>query len=202
MLALRGLSVGLLMLGLACHWAGLPQREKIFAAHETGLTLIYENPQLESPVRMDERLQVRVASVKEGESGTAARVTFTTLKGEFSALFLLKKGGLFLSQDERTPGIQLRPEGFPDRVTQWEAHGTRFRVLGRAAADLHGLRLPDGMDRVGVWLESATPQGQRQRVFLLPDIGEVETLVWRDGAWICVNRLVSRGFTDAPSVRE
>ena len=80
--------------------------------------------------------------------------------------------------------------------------GTKFRVLGRAVADLHGLKLPDTADRVGVWVESESPQGPRLRTYFLPDIGEVETLVWRQGAWLSANRLVSRGFTDAPVSHE
>lgn len=199
---LRDCSLALLLAGAACRWMGPPPGEKIYAAREVGLTLIYENPQLEPQARKDERLQVRVAATKETEAGTAVRTTYTSLKGEDSTLTFQKKGGVFLSQDGQTPGLVVMPAGFPDQVALWELRGTTFRVLGRATADLHGLKLPEIADKVGVWVESQTPQGLRQRTFFLPEIGEVETLVWREGAWLSINRLVSRGFTDAPSARE
>jgi len=127
------------------------------------------------------------------------RVTYTSLRGELSALYLQKNGGLTLSAEGQAPAMVMLPEGFPDRTAHWEARGSTFRVLGRAAADLHGLKLPEGADKVGVWIESTSPQGVRQRSLLLPDIGEMETLLWRQGTWVSVNRLVSRGFTDVPS---
>jgi hypothetical protein len=191
-------SLGALLLGTACRWAGLPARETVFAAHEAGLTLVYENPQLSPEARFGQRLQVRVAASKEVDGGRTVRVTFTSMRGEVSALYFQKDGGIWLSQDGKTAGLQVYPAGFPDRVTQWEVQGTKFRMLGRAVADLHGLKLPDTADRVGVWVEAESPQGLRQRTFLLPDMGEVETLAWRDGKWVSINRLVSRGFTDAP----
>jgi len=42
-------------------------------------------------------------------------------------------------------------------------------------------------------------RGPRQRSFFLPGIGEAETREWLDGRWVVTNRLVSRGFTDAPA---
>jgi len=194
--------LGLTLLGTACRWAGMPSQEKLYAAHEAGLTLIYENPLLPTEARHSERLQVRVAASKDVDGGKAVRITYTSLRGEFSTLYFQKDGSIFLSEDGKTPGFMVYPPGFPDRVTQWEARGTKFRVLGRAEADLHGLKLPDTSDRVGIWVELEAPQGARQRTFLLPDIGEVETLAWRGGAWVCINRLVSRGFSDAPLSHE
>ncbi len=199
----RTACLGALLLGTACRWAGMPTQEKVFAPHEAGLTLIYENPQHSLEARQNERIQVRVAASKEIEGGgRAVRITYTSLRGELSALYFQKDGAVLLSQDGKTPGPMVFPAGFPDRVPQWEVGGTQFRVLGRAVVDLHGLRLPDTADRVGVWVESQSPQGQRLRTFLLPDIGEAETLLWREGAWVCANRLVSRGFTDAPVSHE
>jgi hypothetical protein len=194
--------LGALLLGTACQWAGLPARAKVYAAHEAGLTLQYENPQLAPEARFGERIQARVAASKDVEEGRAVRITYTSLRGESSALFFQKDGGLFLSQDGKTPGLLVYPAGFPDGISQWEVRGTKFRVLGRAVADLHGLKLPDTADRVGVWVEFESAQGLRQRTFLLPDIGEAETLTWHKGAWISTHRLVSRGFTDAPVVHE
>ena len=189
---------GALLLGAACHWPGPPSREKTFAPHEAGLTLLYENPLLAPEMRANERLQARVAASKDLDGGRVVRITYTSLRGELSALYFQKDGGVSLSQDGQHFGLRVFPAGFPDRVSQWQAGGAKFRVLGRAMADLHGLKLPDTVDRVGVWVESESPQGARLRTFLLPDIGEVETLAWREGSWVCTNRLVSRGFTDVP----
>jgi hypothetical protein len=51
---------------------------------------------------------------------------------------------------------------------------------------------------VGVWVEAQPARGPLRRTLYLPDLGEVESLELRDGAWIAVNRLVGRGFTDLP----
>lgn len=185
-----------LLLFPGCRWLGPPPREKVYSAHEAGLTLIYENPLNDAGTRFAERIQVRVASTKDLAIGRAVRITYSSFRGEFSKLYFQKDGGINLSQDGANPGLQIYPIGFPDRASEWEIGGTRFRILGRAVIDLHGLKLPETSDKVGVWVESQTPKGQRLRTFLLPDIGEAETLLWNDGSWICINRLVSRGFTD------
>jgi len=191
--------MGTLLLSTGCRWLGVIPQEKIYGAHEAGLTLHYENPQLAPAARANERIQVRVAAAKETPTGRAVRIIYSSLHGELSVLYLQKDGGTFISQDGSTPGTMVYPAGFPDRVTHWTVRETKFRVLGRAAMNLPGLKLPDTADTVGVWVESESPKGQRQRAFLLPDIGEAETLVWREGAWVCTSRLVSRGFTDVPS---
>ncbi len=186
------------LLSTGCGWLGMPAREKVYGAHEAGLTLHYENPQLAPEARANERIQVRVAAAKDTPGGRIVRTTYTSLQGELSVLYLQKDGGIFLSQDGSNAGTMVYPAGFPDRVSHWTVRETKFRVLGRAAMNLPGLKLPDTADTVGVWVESESPKGQRQRAFLLPDIGEAETLVWREGAWVCTSRLVSRGFTDVP----
>jgi hypothetical protein len=198
----RILGLAALLLCGACRWVQPPVREKIFAPREAGLTLQYENPLLPASQRFGERMQVRVAESRPVEGGMAVRLTYSSLHGTLSALFMHQQGGLYLCPDGKMPGITVFPPGFPDRVSSWEVRGTRFRVLGRATADLHGLKLPDTSDRVGVWVESESPQGLRQRTFFLPDIGEVESMAWRNGAWVSTNQLVSRGFTDAPVVKE
>ncbi|MCE1228655.1 MAG: hypothetical protein LWX11_04095 [Firmicutes bacterium] len=191
------------VLFVGCRWGQPLQTPAAYLPTQAGLTLIYENPQLEGAQRFSERLQVRVAEVTEVNAGRVVRQTFTTLRGEFPASFIEKDGGLWLSQDGQTPLLMVRPEGFPDKVTFWTArNGVTFRVVGRAAVELHGLKLMSGMNPVGVWLESASGDGRRVRTFLLPELGEVETLEWRDGAWISVNRLVSVGFTEAAPRRE
>lgn len=191
--------LGLLLLSTGCRWLGVAPQGKIYGAHEAGLTLHYENPELAPAARANGRIQVRVAAARDTPAGRAVRITYSSLQGELSVLYLQKDGGIFISQDGSTPGALVYPTGFPDRTTHWTVRETKFRVLGRAAMNLPSLKLPDTADRIGVWVESESPKGQRQRTFLLPDIGEAETLVWREGAWVCTSRLVSRGFTDAPN---
>ena len=190
--------LGMLLLGTGCGWMGFPRQEKVFAAHEVGLTLHYEDPQLPPDARANERIQVRVAAAKETEAGRLVRMTYSSLRGEFSALYLQKEGGLFLVHEGKGGGVTVYPAGFPDRISHWTVRETKFRILGRATLPDLAVNLPGTSDRVGVWIESESPRGVRQRVFLLPDIGEVETLVWRGDAWVCTSRLISRGFTDAP----
>ena len=75
------------------------------------------------------------------------------------------------------------------------------RVIGRAALQNPDLKLPDDYDRIGLWVEMETRDGSKRRIFFLPGIGEAESQVLKGGQWVAVNRLVSRGFTDAPTVK-
>jgi hypothetical protein len=95
------------------------------------------------------------------------------------------------------------PEGFPDLVERWEDknRNTTFRVIGRAALQNPDLKLPDDYDRIGLWVEMETRDGSKRRIFFLPGIGEAESQVLKGGQWVVANRLVSRGFTDAPTVK-
>ena len=171
----------------------------IYAPTEVGLTLIYEDPSsLDAAKRFNERLQVRVTSAKDTAEGQMVLLTSTTLQGQQSSLCLVNKGGWTLLIDKRRTAIL--PEGFPDHTSSWDRPGAHIRVLGRAAAELPGLPLPADYDRIGVWVESESASGL-SRTFYLSGIGEAESRVLRDGRWICINRLVSRGFTDVPDVK-
>jgi hypothetical protein len=186
------------MLALACSpgcdRALMPVEHLVYAGWEEGLTLGYEDPTLPPAQRLGKRQQVRVKAV--GAAGTALAVTrtFSSLTGQMDLQFLQRNGGVALAS-----GAVLLPEGFPDRVERWEAHGVYNWVVGRAEADLPGVRLPE-TSRVGVWVESvALDSGARVRTLFLPDIGEAETLTWSRGRWNATNRLVTRGFTEVPA---
>lgn len=174
-------------------------KEAPFAPLEPGLTLLYESPAQSSDPAAG-RLQARVTEAKAIPGGWETKVVYTTLRGESSLAFRIKHGGVALLSEGRVLG-EILPEGFPDRVSRWEARGSRYWVVGRAAADLHGLKLPPDFPRVGVWVESANAQGIHRRIFYLPGVGEIESLVLQGGRWISVNRLVSRGFTDLPPAK-
>jgi hypothetical protein len=55
------------------------------------------------------------------------------------------------------------------------------------------------VDPTGVWVEASRKEGAKRRTLYLQGLGEVETLEWRGGEWVAVNRLVGRGFTDLPA---
>ena len=180
-----------------CDRVLMPPAHPVYAAWEEGLTLGFEDPSLAPELRVQRRQQVRVKEARSQSGGLAVTKTFTSMTGQFDTQVLQKDGGVTLQTDRG--GLVLLPEGFPDQVSRWEARGCFNWVVGRAAADLPGVKLPDGAGTVGVWVESlALGSGARSRTLFLPDIGEAETLIWNQGRWIVSNLLVTRGFTDIP----
>ncbi len=186
----------LLASGLACERT---DSNELFAPAETGLTLAYENPSLPQPRRSQERLQVRIAKVEQEGKKVMVTKTFTTFEGQMDVLFSYENGGVSLMRDPKTTASIVLPPRFPN-VLAWEERGRRYRVEGRAAMPETGLRLPDTMNRVGVWVLSETfdAKGPRRRSFFLPRLGEIETQEFQEGRWLTVNRLFSYGFEDLP----
>lgn len=169
----------------------------MYGPHEAGLTLIYENPSLPEAQRAEQRQQLRVEASKEVDGGVMVRRSYSSLSSPPMDLVVFhRSGGTALVRPDGGAQLQVLPEGFPERVRAWELQGARYRVLGRSEARL-SLALPPEQ-RLGVWVESVPAKGPRTRVLYLPGLGEVESLVQEGNGWICVNRLVSRGFTDAP----
>jgi hypothetical protein len=186
-----------LALSAGCDRVFMPVAHPVYAAWEEGLTLGYEDPSLESALRLQKRQQVRVKESRPAGPGRAVTKTFTSLTGQWDLQVLQKDGGVTL----QSGGILLLPEGFPDRVDRWESRGTFNWVVGRAEVQLPGVRLADPGGAVGVWVESVplSGTGYRTRTLYLPDIGEAETLTWSQGRWVTTNLLVTRGFTDVPA---
>ena len=191
-----------LLASQACDRYVAQAKKTVFVPWEEGLTLIYENP-VESPSKGTQgRLQVRVASSKEAPEGRTIGITYTTFQGQMNADFLNKEGGWVLKTAGKS--FTILPEGFPDRVNTWgdPNRGMTCRIIGRASLMNSDLKLPDDFDRTGIWVESESMQGTKSRTFFLPNIGEVQrTELNKDGQWVLVNQLVSRGFTDAPVVK-
>jgi len=194
-------SLGAALLALAavsgCDRLLMPPERPVYFAQEEGLTLSYEDPGSHA------RLQVRVKEARPEGAGLRVIQTYSSLSGQFDARFLQRDGGLVL-QAGGPAGLELLPEGFPDRVSRWEARGSFHWVVGRAAADLPGVRLADPAGAEGVWVESSRVDGTgpRERTFYLPGIGEAETRSWIGGRWVVINRLVARGFTDLPGASQ
>jgi hypothetical protein len=190
----------LLLVTISCERYFVKSQEKVYAPTAEGLTLIYENSSLDSEARLRERIQLRVAESKPVAGGQQILVTYASLRGQVSARYLLKQGGMFLLNGDKVVETML-PEGFPEKVSEPGATRGRFVFLGRATANLPGLQLPSDFDRVGVWVEVIPPQGPHRRNFYLSGIGEADSLELRNGTWVSVSRLVSRGFTDAPELK-
>ena len=188
---------------MACDRTLTQARKTVYVPWEAGLTLIYEDPTLPPAERFQERLQRRVSASKETPQGRRVTITYSTLKSNQSFDFLNQEGSWEILQDEK-PVFRMLPEGFPDRTDRWEekSPGMTFRVIGRAALQNPNLKLPEDFDRIGIWVEMESPNGPKRRIFFLPNIGEAESLVLnKDGKWVMVNQLVSRGFTDAPEIK-
>jgi hypothetical protein len=193
------LSVALLV-SVACDRTLSQARRTLYVPWEEGLTLIYEDTTLPPSARFQERLQRRVAASRETPLGRRVTITYSTLKSNQSFDFLQKDGGWAMMEGD-TPLFRMLPEGFPDQVDRWEdrSRGTTFRVIGRAALQNPSLKLPEELDRVGIWVEMESRDGLKRRILFLPGIGEAESQVLQDGKWLVVNQLVSRGFTDLPT---
>ena len=176
-----------------------PSRPAVFAPWEEGLTLVFENPSLPQPRRTEERVQVRVARSPVTAAGPSrVQLDLTGTRGRGTVELLCQNGGVALVDDQGEPVRWILPEGFPER-TSWKQMTGTCTVVGRSAWDGAAI-LPKGADAVGVWVEMQPIQGGTPlRTLYLPGLGEVETLQLRDGQWVSVHRLVSRGFTDLPA---
>jgi hypothetical protein len=189
----RLVAAAAILLAVGCDRMLTKQPQRTYMPWEEGLTLVYADP----GAPMAQRLQSRVKQSKVDPAGGRAIVmTYTTLSGQSEASFHTRDGLVALKL-ESGPEIRLLPEGFPDRVTTWEDRGFVNTIVGRAKVDLPGVKLPDP-DATGIWIESRSvgTDSLRRRTLLVPDLGEVETLNWKNGRWVVVNRLVSQGFTD------
>lgn len=189
-----------MLASLGCDRTLAERKGTAYVPSEEGLTLIYEDPTLPAAARAGARLQMRVSTVKETAQGRRVSLMYSTLKGQNGVDFLSKDGGWELMEGN-TPLFRLLPEGFPDRTDHWEEKGMAFHVIGRGRLQNPDLQLPEDCDRVGVWVELEPQFGPKRRIFYLPGIGEAENQVLRDGRWVPLNRLVSRGFTDPPEAQ-
>ena len=185
-----------------CDATLMPPKPAVYAAWEEGLTLGYENPSLPSAKRLQERFQVRVKEARPNAGGRLVVQTMTTLTGASELTFLQADGGVSLGANPEGRA-RILPAGFPDRTPRWEDRGIYHWVVGRACVTLPGVRFAEPGPVLGVWVEAAPLHGAgpRWRTLYLPDVGEAETLQWQNGAWQCVWRLTSRGFTDVLTTR-
>lgn len=193
--SLQRLVPAVLLVGLACQ--PQPAAPVVYGPWEEGLTLAYEDPSQPQPRQLEDRLQVRVAqtSLTPGAPGLV-QLDLTSTRGQLRVSVQHRDGGIDLVEENGRVIAQVLPAHFPDLGT-WADRGVEYRVLGRAAWEGAAL-LPPGTDPVGVWVEVRTPQGLHRRTLYLPNLGEVESREERAGAWVVVNRLVARGFTDLP----
>ncbi len=200
-----------LIASLACDRMLNQRRKTSYVPWQEGLTLIFENfedPSMTPEQRLQERIQRRVSTSKETPNGRRVTITETTLKSNGSMDYWSKDGSWVVMQGD-TPLIAMLPEGFPNSTDHWEyrrADGSKvpaysFQIIGRGALQNPDLKLPDDFDRIGVWVEMTLAGGSKYRFFYLPDIGEEESWIFKNGQWALADRLISRGFTDAPPVK-
>lgn len=169
----------------------------IYSPREEGLTLTFENPSQPQPQRSEERVQLRVArSTMAPGSPHLVQLDITSTRGRRSLLLKHQEGGIELVDESGQVLATPFPAHFPN-LSPWLDHGTEVQVIGRARWEGAAM-LPSTSDPIGVWVEARPPQGPRRRTLYLPDLGEVEALEERNGAWVSVNRLVAHGFTDLP----
>jgi len=195
-LVLPLLAVGLLGCGLVP-----PEPLRSYVPVEEGLTLQYEDPSQPSKDPFHDRVQVRVAASRRENGVRKLLFTTTTHQGQTQVFYLERDGGLFRPMGDQST-VVLFPEGFPHRVQRWESQAMHFRLMGYAMHTVPGLSLPPDLDRLGVWVEASDASGPIRRTFYLPGIGEAEGYERRQDTWVCVNRLVARGFTDAPALKQ
>lgn len=190
----------LLLLGLlGCGFAP-PEAARIYVPTETDLTLQYEDPSRAGVDPFQNRVQIRVAGSRLEGNSRQLLLTTSGRFGQTQTPFREKDGGLTLVQGNQE--AVLLPEGFPTRIQHWESRDLHFRVLGYAIRQIPGLSLPASQDRLGVWVEVSDAAGPIRRTYYLPGIGEAEAFEPRNGSWVCVNRLVAQGFTDAPTLKK
>ena len=194
--ALRCLMPLALLAGLACQPVATP----VYGPWEEGLTLAYEDPSQPQPQRFADRMQVRVAHATMGLGAPSlVQLDLSSTRSHISALVKHHNGGIYLVDESGKVLAQSLPVHFPD-TPRWMDRGTEFTVVGRAAWDGAAI-LPTTSDPIGIWIEAKPTQGPRRRTLYLPNLGEVETREERNGAWVVVNRLVARGFTDPPTFK-
>jgi hypothetical protein len=183
---------------LACLACQPQPATPVYGPWEEGLTLTFEDPSRPQPQRSADRLQVRVtrATLSPG-APTLVELEMANTHGHLGLQVRHQTGGSDLVDDQGRVLAQLLPPGFP-ATAHWVERGTECSVIGRAAWEGAAL-LPATSDPIGIWVETRSPQGLRRRTLFLPNLGEVESREERDGAWVTVNRLVGRGFTDLPT---
>jgi hypothetical protein len=190
--------LALLLLLPACQFKR-QEAPAIYAPWEEGQTLGYENPSLATPERQREsRFQVRVAQgLMDPDKAGLLRLTHSSFtSAPFTYTVRVAEGSVELLKEDGSTNAWVFPKGFPDRVGQWrdEARKLDCRVLGPGAWD-NPAHVKGVHDPVGVWVEVTGPEMRRRSLFLR-GIGEVESQVWREGAWVTVNRLVDMAMTD------
>jgi hypothetical protein len=188
-----------LLLGLACQTRTSQPSQPIYGPWEEGLTLAFEDPSQPQPQRSANRLQLRVARSRMDSTQAQVQLDIASPRGQVSLLLRYQDAGATFVDDAGKSLAQPLPPHFPS-VTEWQDRGTEFRVIGRATWEGAAL-LPATSDPIGIWVEARPPHGPRRRTLYLPNLGEVESREEREGAWIPVNRLVARGYTDLPAIK-
>jgi hypothetical protein len=179
-----------------------PTGPGVYGPWEEGLTLAFEDPSLPTPeARAASHYQLRVfKGLTDPTKPGVVKLTENTLQNSYTYAMQYEAGGRALLGEDGKLVAWILPQGFPDQVQAWAdaPRGFTFRLIGRAAWAAP-FKLPATVDTTGLWVETERKDGLKRRGLYLQGLGEVESMEWRDGRWVTVNRLVARGFTDLPA---
>jgi len=185
-----------LVVSLGCRSHASP---KVYGPWEEGLTLAFENPSQPEPQRYQDRFQIRVARARmDPGKPSLIQLDMTSSRGQLSVLVRHQDGGVAMVTEDGRVLSQPLPPGFP-AAPEWKNGDWTCRVVGRATWEGATL-LPATSDPVGVWVEARSASAPARRTLYLPNLGEVESREEQKGAWVPVNRLVARGFSDLPAL--
>lgn len=205
---MRGLRLLLPILLLAAGCRPKPSGPAIYGAWEEGLTLTFEDPSEADPrAREEGRFQVRVEKgLADPTRPGAVLLRESNLRASYAYAVRYEQGGKALFGEDGKLVAWVLPQGFPEQTPEWrdDKLGLAFKVLGSAAWEgdaIKDVARKGLVDPIGTWVEVRRRDGLLRRTLYLKGLGEVESLEWRDGKWIAINRLTGRGFTDLPKSR-
>jgi hypothetical protein len=184
----------------SCNCPHTADKKQIYFAWENGLTLVFEDLDILSMNDCNKKRRVvRVETVTETPSGLIVNHHVTSPTKAIHTMIINKNCGvrmLSTISDEHF----LLPDGFPGDAAEWKSYGSFHRIIGRAVVRLPGIDSTDHLSVTGIWVETVSlcQPKSRARTLYLPNIGEVETMIWNQSNhhWITTRRLVSVGFTD------
>lgn len=189
------------LLLFSCHHVTTADGSQIYNAWEDGLTLVFENATLSNSNACTKKQQVvRVERAISTPMGLVVIQAISSPRG-MRTVVVNKNGGVATCTDSSCNNAILLPDGFPDTVTQWGSDKSFSRIVGRATTRLPGVHLVDDFNNTGIWVETIhlDQENSRTRTLYLPNIGEVETMLWDHNkrCWTTTRRLIYMSFTDA-----
>lgn len=188
----------MLVMNIAC--VEQHERAVIYSPSKAGLLLQFEGFEVDSGLPSQNRLQLWVKETRQTPEGLEVECAATTYRGTGDVVSLCHLDGavyVVLPDGNKT---MVLPPGFPDKTASWQSEGINYHIIGRAKANISGVRPPD---HIGVWVEAVPISNQasvlgfdKARFLFLPGIGEAQTVVFWNGKWATINRLVGCDYAN------